>query len=107
MFHTPPPRLETGADSWAPSAKFLGPQAQGRGGCCERECACALHPGARRAGRGLGAPALRSRALPAGRFAVRDMRQTVAVGVIKNVEKKSGGAGKVTKSAQKAQKAGK
>ncbi|KAL7985664.1 hypothetical protein Chor_004234 [Crotalus horridus] len=42
-----------------------------------------------------------------GRFAVRDMRQTVAVGVIKNVEKKSGGAGKVTKSAQKAQKAGK
>lgn len=44
---------------------------------------------------------------PAGRFAVRDMRQTVAVGVIKNVEKKSGGAGKVTKSAQKAQKAGK
>lgn len=44
---------------------------------------------------------------PPGRFAVRDMRQTVAVGVIKNVEKKSGGAGKVTKSAQKAQKAGK
>ncbi|XP_004410176.1 PREDICTED: elongation factor 1-alpha 2 isoform X1 [Odobenus rosmarus divergens] len=31
---------------------------------------------------------------PLGRFAVRDMRQTVAVGVIKNVEKKSGGAGK-------------
>ena len=52
-------------------------------------------------------PARRSRPLPAGRFAVRDMRQTVAVGVIKNVEKKSGGAGKVTKSAQKAQKAGK
>ncbi|PIO24223.1 hypothetical protein AB205_0198290 [Aquarana catesbeiana] len=44
---------------------------------------------------------------PLGRFAVRDMRQTVAVGVIKSVEKKSGGAGKVTKSAQKAQKAGK
>lgn len=52
-------------------------------------------------------PARPSRPLPAGRFAVRDMRQTVAVGVIKNVEKKSGGAGKVTKSAQKAQKAGK
>lgn len=41
----------------------------------------------------------------AGRFAVRDMRQTVAVGVIKAVDKKAGGAGKVTKSAQKAQKA--
>lgn len=40
-----------------------------------------------------------------GRFAVRDMRQTVAVGVIKAVDKKAGGAGKVTKSAQKAQKA--
>ena len=39
---------------------------------------------------------------PLGRFAVRDMRQTVAVGVIKDVEKKEGGAGKVTKSAQKA-----
>lgn len=60
-------------------------------------------------GRGGARPALAhpSRPLPAGRFAVRDMRQTVAVGVIKNVEKKSGGAGKVTKSAQKAQKAGK
>lgn len=58
-------------------------------------------------GAGPRSPALPSRALPAGRFAVRDMRQTVAVGVIKNVEKKSGGAGKVTKSAQKAQKAGK
>lgn len=58
-------------------------------------------------GRSLGAPTSPSRPLPAGRFAVRDMRQTVAVGVIKNVEKKSGGAGKVTKSAQKAQKAGK
>uniref|UniRef100_A0A8B9J9T6 Elongation factor 1-alpha n=1 Tax=Astyanax mexicanus TaxID=7994 RepID=A0A8B9J9T6_ASTMX len=44
---------------------------------------------------------------PLGRFAVRDMRQTVAVGVIKNVEKKVGGSGKITKSAQKAQKAGK
>lgn len=58
-------------------------------------------------GAGLGAPARASLRLPSGRFAVRDMRQTVAVGVIKNVEKKSGGAGKVTKSAQKAQKAGK
>merc|ERR1719193_834801 len=38
---------------------------------------------------------------PLGRFAVRDMRQTVAVGVIKSVEK-SDNAGKVTKSAQKA-----
>ncbi|XP_026087520.1 elongation factor 1-alpha [Carassius auratus] len=41
---------------------------------------------------------------PLGRFAVRDMRQTVAVGVIKSVEKKVGGSGKVTKSAQKAAK---
>lgn len=32
---------------------------------------------------------------PLGRFAVRDMRQTVAVGVIKAVEKTTGGAGKV------------
>ncbi len=40
----------------------------------------------------------------AGRFAVRDMRQTVAVGVIKGVEKKTATSGKVTKSAQKAQK---
>ncbi|KAF3820526.1 hypothetical protein GH733_013702, partial [Mirounga leonina] len=40
-----------------------------------------------------------------GRFAVCDMRQTVAVGVIKAVDKKAAGAGKVTKSAQKAQKA--
>ena len=39
-----------------------------------------------------------------GRFAVRDMRQTVAVGVIKAVDKKLPGAVKVTKSAQKAQK---
>ena len=38
---------------------------------------------------------------PLGRFAVRDMRQTVAVGVIKSVEKTEGGA-KATKSAQKA-----
>jgi len=36
---------------------------------------------------------------PLGRFAVRDMRQTVAVGVIKEVEKKVAGSGKVTKSA--------
>merc|ERR1712061_627788 len=40
---------------------------------------------------------------PLGRFAVRDMRQTVAVGVIKSVEK-SDIAGKVTKSAAKAGK---
>jgi len=40
-----------------------------------------------------------------GRFAVRDMRQTVAVGVIKAVDKKASSAGKVTKSAQKAAKA--
>lgn len=32
---------------------------------------------------------------PLGRFAVRDMRQTVAVGVIKSVEKSVGGTGKV------------
>merc|ERR1719217_2023566 len=37
---------------------------------------------------------------PLGRFAVRDMRQTVAVGVIKDVEK-SEKTGKVTKSASK------
>ncbi|KAK2195768.1 bifunctional P-loop containing nucleoside triphosphate hydrolase/Translation elongation factor EF1A [Babesia duncani] len=42
---------------------------------------------------------------PLGRFAVRDMKQTVAVGVIKNVEKKEpGSTAKVTKSAQKAAK---
>lgn len=39
---------------------------------------------------------------PLGRFAVRDMRQTVAVGVIKAVEKTEGGQGKTTKAAQKA-----
>jgi len=37
---------------------------------------------------------------PLGRFAVRDMRQTVAVGVIKSVTKKET-TGKVTKAAQK------
>ncbi|KAK4524024.1 hypothetical protein GAYE_SCF01G1923 [Galdieria yellowstonensis] len=40
---------------------------------------------------------------PLGRFAVRDMRQTVAVGVIKEVEKKEV-EGKTTKAAAKAQK---
>jgi len=40
---------------------------------------------------------------PLGRFAVRDMRQTVAVGVIKAVDK-SEAAGKTTKSAAKAAK---
>jgi len=40
---------------------------------------------------------------PLGRFAVRDMRQTVAVGVIKSVEKVDK-AGKATKAAQKASK---
>lgn len=38
-----------------------------------------------------------------GRFAVRDMRQTVAVGVIKTVDYKEV-AGKMTKAAEKAQK---
>jgi elongation factor 1-alpha len=38
---------------------------------------------------------------PLGRFAVRDMKQTVAVGVIKLVEKKVKSDGKKTKSAQK------
>ncbi|TPX35458.1 hypothetical protein SmJEL517_g02074 [Synchytrium microbalum] len=42
---------------------------------------------------------------PLGRFAVRDMRQTVAVGVIKSVEKVDKSAGKTTKAA--AGKAGK
>jgi len=40
---------------------------------------------------------------PLGRFAVRDMKQTVAVGVIKEVSKKEM-AGKVTKAAAKASK---
>jgi len=41
---------------------------------------------------------------PLGRFAVRDMRQTVAVGVIKEVSKKAPGQAKVTASAKKAGK---
>lgn len=41
---------------------------------------------------------------PLGRFAVRDMRQTVAVGVIKSVAKKEASSGKVTKAAVKAGK---
>ncbi|XP_065368799.1 elongation factor 1-alpha 2 [Calliphora vicina] len=41
---------------------------------------------------------------PLGRFAVRDMRQTVAVGVIKSVNFKETTSGKVTKAAEKAQK---
>lgn len=41
---------------------------------------------------------------PLGRFAVRDMRQTVAVGVVKSVEKSAASSGKVTKSAAKAAK---
>jgi len=41
---------------------------------------------------------------PLGRFAVRDMRQTVAVGVVKDVEKKVGGSGTKTKAAEKAEK---
>ncbi|XP_012367572.2 LOW QUALITY PROTEIN: putative elongation factor 1-alpha-like 3 [Nomascus leucogenys] len=42
---------------------------------------------------------------PLGRFAVHAMRHTVAMSVIKAVDKKAAGAGKVTKSPQKAQKA--
>ncbi|XP_046563251.1 elongation factor 1-alpha 1-like [Haliotis rubra] len=39
---------------------------------------------------------------PLGRFAVRDMRQTMAVGIIKEVTKKIASTGKVTKAAKKA-----
>ena len=39
---------------------------------------------------------------PLGHFADSDMRKMVAVGVIKAVDKEAAGAGKVTKSAQKA-----
>ncbi|KAH8501680.1 hypothetical protein H0E87_016460 [Populus deltoides] len=38
---------------------------------------------------------------PLGRLAMRDMRQTVAVGVMKSVEKKDASSAKVTKSAAK------
>ena len=41
---------------------------------------------------------------PLGRFAVCDMKQTVAVGVIKSVEKTEGKGGKTTKAAEKASK---
>eukprot|EP00354_Favella_ehrenbergii_P001217 CAMPEP_0170473704 /NCGR_PEP_ID=MMETSP0123-20130129/15578_1 /TAXON_ID=182087 /ORGANISM="Favella ehrenbergii, Strain Fehren 1" /LENGTH=450 /DNA_ID=CAMNT_0010742927 /DNA_START=27 /DNA_END=1379 /DNA_ORIENTATION=+ len=41
---------------------------------------------------------------PLGRFAVRDSKQTVAVGVIKEITKKVNTGGKTTKSAAKAQK---
>lgn len=39
---------------------------------------------------------------PLGRFAVRDMKQTVAVGIIKEVTKAELKGGKMTKAAQKA-----
>jgi len=41
---------------------------------------------------------------PLGRFAVRDMRQTVAVGIVKSVVKTDKIPGKVTKAAVKAGK---
>ncbi|XP_041480454.1 elongation factor 1-alpha-A-like [Lytechinus variegatus] len=39
---------------------------------------------------------------PLGRFAVRDIKQTVAVGVVLSVEKEEASTGKVTKSAENA-----
>ena len=42
---------------------------------------------------------------PPGHFAVRDIRQTTGVGVVKAVDEKVAGAGSDTKSSQKAQKA--
>jgi elongation factor 1-alpha len=44
---------------------------------------------------------------PLGRFAVRDMRQTVAVGIIKDIEKKQAVSVKKTKAAEKALKTAK
>jgi elongation factor 1-alpha len=41
---------------------------------------------------------------PLGRFAVRDMKQTVAVGVIKETIRKDATTGKTTKAAEKALK---
>ena len=41
---------------------------------------------------------------PLGRFAVRDMKVTVAVGVVKEITRKEPGAAKTTKAAQKAMK---
>nr|XP_051700832.1 elongation factor 1-alpha 1-like [Oryctolagus cuniculus] len=42
---------------------------------------------------------------PLGHFAVHDMRRTIAVGMIKAMDKKAAGDGKVNNSAQKAQQA--
>lgn len=41
---------------------------------------------------------------PLGRFAVRDMKRTVAVGVVREIKRKEPGVEKVTKAAQKSQK---
>ena len=41
---------------------------------------------------------------PLGRFAVRDMKRTVAVGVIKEITRREPGAAKVTKAAEKSMK---